>query len=219
MLAEQHLARLLSLISHEVRAPLGVMRGYLRLLEQQGAVSEAHRPAVTAALRAGDRAAEILGQVSALARLESGEVVPARAPTPLPQLLSTTAAGLTLPVDPAVTIALDAAPDVSIQADEPLLRAALTGLISAVLRAQASDTTVRVHAEPDDHGALRGIAITATADRSPKPAPGAPLDLSRGGLGLDLALAVWIVDAHDGHVSEQRAGERLTGMVVWLPVA
>ena len=60
--------RLLSLISHELRGPLGVIRGYLRLLEQTGPeLSDSHRQAVTAALKASDRAAELLTQTSMLA--------------------------------------------------------------------------------------------------------------------------------------------------------
>ena len=66
--------RILSLLSHELRGPLGVIRGYLRLLEQAGPeLSDSHRQAVTAALKASDRAAELLDKASMLAQLQRQE--------------------------------------------------------------------------------------------------------------------------------------------------
>ncbi len=66
--------QLLSLLSHELRSPLGVIRGYLRLLDDpSGSLTAQQRQAVAAAIRAADQAAHLLGQASFLAQLRRGE--------------------------------------------------------------------------------------------------------------------------------------------------
>jgi signal transduction histidine kinase len=198
-----------------------VIRGYLRLLEEQGqTLTDAHRNAVAAALRAGDRATEILGQVSTLARFESGEAMPTLQPAALRQLLESTVTALTLPARPTVNVQVGAAPEVSVLADEPLLRTALTGLTSAVIRARVADGPVFLLAREDRHEARPGVSVTITGLRFAEATEvNGPLDLSRGGLGLDLPLAAFIINAHHGHVGEHRRNGRFAGVVVWLPVA
>src|SRR5688572_323275 len=53
--------RVLSLLSHELRGPLGVVRGYLRLIDQTATeLSDRSRQSIAAALRASDRMADVL---------------------------------------------------------------------------------------------------------------------------------------------------------------
>jgi signal transduction histidine kinase len=214
-------ASLLSLITHEMRAPLGVVRGYLRLIEQQGTgLTEMQRRAVSAALTASDKATDVLAQVSALAQLESGEVVPALTPTPLRRLLEGVVGALVVPAEPKVTVQLGEVPDVSVPADEPLLRAALAGLVGAVIRAQAANTRIDVLARADEDGVSRGVTIVVTGmEQAGRAAEERPLNLLRGGSGLDLPIAVFTIGAHHGSVRERRANERFAGVVVWLPSA
>jgi signal transduction histidine kinase len=214
------LGRLLSLISHEIRAPVGVMKGYLRLLEQQGTeLSEQHRQAVAASLRAAERATDILGQVSYLARLQRGEVVPSLKATALQPLLRATVHAVKMPPEPIVTIHVGETPDVSLLADEDLLRAALAALTSAVARAQPVDNRVFLIAREDNHDGTRGVTVTI----SPMDAAGAthhdvPLDLLHGGLGIELPIAASVIEAHGGQVNERREQTRFVGIVVWLPI-
>jgi signal transduction histidine kinase len=219
MITDEQLARLLSLISHEIRAPVGVMRGYLRLLEQQAGLTDPQRNAVAAGLRAGDRAEEILGQISALARMERGEGQPSLKPVAVGPLLNAVAASVPLPADPVVTVHVADTPDASVLGDESMLRTALRGVATAVVRAQATDGKVYLLAQADQEGP-GGLKITVT---TMEPVTDArverTLDMSRGGLGLDLALAAFIIEAHNGRVLERRAETRLTAMVVWLPLA
>lgn len=220
-MTHEDFGRLLSLISHEVRAPLGVMRGYMRLLEQQGTeLSESHRHAVAAALKAGERAAEILGQVSALARLQHDDARPALKPTPLEPLLRAAVHAVAMPPEPIVTVHVGDTPPVSVAADEDLLRLALAALTSAVVRAQAMDCRVYLltHEEPLDD--RPGVTLTiATTDVVQASIQRVPLDLMRGGLGLDLPIAASIIAAHHGSVSEQRGHDRFAGIAAWVPRA
>jgi signal transduction histidine kinase len=220
-LTADQVSRLLSLISHEVRAPLGVMRGYVRLLEQQpGTMSDHQRQAVAAALRAAERGAAILDQVSLLARLFRQETRLSHARVPLETLLAAASKAVTLPQEPRVTLTLGTPPPVTIEADTALLSQAIAGLIGAVVRAQTEDCRVFVLADEDATAGIRGVALTITAMEAIGPTHAEhPLDIDRGGLGLDLPLAQAVIETHRGDVHERRAGDRLVGIVVWLPLA
>ena len=215
------IARLLSLISHEIRGPLGVVRGYLRLLEQQGsALSDTHLQAVAAALKASDRVTELLGQVSTLARLERDAGGLNLTPVPLLQLLEPAQRAVSLSRAPRMTLERDDSADVAVRADAPLLRAALTALMAALIRAQTTDEDVHLLTRERDEDGRRGIALTISVMPPGDEAPiEEPLDVSRGGLGLDLPLATVVVGAHGGTIREHRSRGRLLGVVVWLPVA
>lgn len=214
----EQLGRLLSLISHEVRAPLGVMRGYMRLLEQSHDLPETHRHAVTAALKASDRAADILGQVSALARLQRDEVAAALKPTALEPLLRAAVHAVSMPPEPIVTVHVGETTALSITADEQLLRIALAGLTSAVVRAQATDCRVFLLARPETRAGRPGVMLTITPTESESAsAHEVPLDITRGGLGLDLPIAAFIIAAHDGLVFERHEDNRFVGIIAWVP--
>ncbi len=240
--------QLLALISHEVQNPLGVMRGYLRLLDQRGPeLSESHRFAITGALKASDRAVELLAQISLVAQLARQETPFNFQPAALSEVVADAVAAVVLPEDLRITLDMTRGTPVEVRADWNLLRLALTALISAVVRAQPSDasliigTTTQQRPGSTDavemggadavtlaaesassvdrfrHDAL-GVVISvevATADGDSEH----PLDITRGGLGLDLPMAAALVAAHGGAVRERRNGARLRGVVVWLPLA
>lgn len=217
--------RLLSLISHEVRGPLGVMRGYLRLLEQRGPeLSEQQQHAVTAALRAGERAAELLAQVSLLARVFRAEQALDFHPTTLADLILAVTSSVELPEDPPVTVEVAPVPTMTLTVDAALLRVALTPLVSALARAQPSQATLRITARTQHRHDTAGIVIDIEIANLTEAMDVAgvsenPLDLTRGGLGLDLPLAAALIAAHGGDVMERRRGNRTVAVVVWLPRA
>jgi two-component system sensor histidine kinase ArlS len=219
--SSEELGRLLSLVSHEVRAPLGVIRGYMRLLQQQGTeISESHRQAIAASMRAADRAAEILSQLSALARLHRREVMLTLKPAPLDPLLRAAVHEVVMPPEPLITIHVDDTPAVQVMADEAMARSAIAGFMTAVVRAQASDNRVHVRAREVADGNRPGISVSIVAtDATNDTHEEQPLDILRGGLGLDLPLAAFILDAHGGNVREQRIDNRLNGFELWLPLA
>ena len=211
--------KLLSLISHEVRAPLGVMRGYLRLLDQHAALSDPHRQAVASAMKAGDRATEILNQVSALAKLQRGEIALSLGHTELEPLLRSAAAAVPLPDDPAVTVHVKDTPKVMVMADAALLRSAVTGLITAVVRAQAMDARVYLLTREEPREDERGVIVTITAMEALRATHhDGPLNIGRGGLGLELPISAFIVDAHRGEIAERSEENRFVGVVLWLPI-
>lgn len=212
-------ARLLSLVSHELRSPLGVVRGYLRLLEQQGAaLADPHRQSVAAALRASHRLAELLAQVSALAALERKETTLDLTTVAVDDLLQAAIDAVPLPDDRVIQLQLVAPPSVDVVADRAMLQAALTGLMSSVVRAQPSDTTVSVSARTTQVDGVDGVTLEiSTPESDPASVAEGALDISRGGLGLELPIAAALIDAHGGRIRERRDGSRTAGVVVWLP--
>ena len=215
-MTSEDLGRLLQLISHEVRAPLGVMRGYLRLLEQQGTeLSDVHRHAVAAAFKASEKATDLLAQVSVLARLHRGESTIHRKLIPLEPLLRAAVHAVAMPPEPLVTIHIECPQHSAVNADEEYLRLALTGLTCAVVRAQAVDGRVFLRAQQEEVEGHRALLVSITAKDDPSYRDH-PLDTSRGGLGVDLPIASYLVEAHGGRVLERRDGDRFVGVVVWL---
>jgi signal transduction histidine kinase len=210
---------LLSLLSHELRSPLGVIRGYLRLLDQQGeALSESHRAAIGKALTASERAAELLSQASTLAQLQKNETTLELKPAALGTLLKAAAGGVRLPEDPRVTLEIIDSADVLVDADPGLLAGALTALTSAVSRAQAAETTLQIATTRETLHGRDGVSI-GIAPIAANPLHARELDITRGGLGLDLPIAAAIVEAHHGRVQELRDGDRYAGVVVWMPLS
>lgn len=211
---------LLSLLSHELRSPLGVIRGYLRLLDEPGAaLSDSQRTAIGMALKACERAVELLGQAGTLAQLQNNEIAVELKRVAILSLLQTAAADLRLPVDPTVRLEVVDAAGVEVDADAALLPGALASLIAAVARAQAAETTVRITANRHVADGRAGVSIAIATIAHTNSLIARDLDIARGGLGLDLPIAAALVAAHGGRVQELRDGDRYAGVVVWMPVS
>jgi signal transduction histidine kinase len=216
-MAEDEITSLLTLISHELRAPVGVAQGYLRMLQPRP-VSDVQEQAIAAALRACEQSMTLLHQLSALARLRQGETTWRRLQIPLHDLLNRSAAAVGQRCDRSVAIAIDNPPQVAVWVDEPAMTQALASLVFCVQRAQRDGSTLRVMASLSGVQDRQGVTIAVTTTGHEGPDTDAPLDTTRGGMGLELPIADTIVRAHDGHVRERRRGRTLTGMVVWVPV-
>ncbi len=212
-------ARLLSHLSHELRAPLGVVRGYLRLLElSAGALDERQRKAVMAALEASSRAVTLVEEASELSRLLGGEAAFQRVTIPLSSLLHASVQAVELPEEPAVDLDVVEASNVIVTVDEVRVRAALVAFFTAIVRAQSRPVTVQVTAtrlRMSGRPAVRLLVAPRTV--SGLRARELPFDPARGGQGLQLAIAVAVVEAHGGDVRERSLGNRPAGLVVRLP--
>lgn len=214
-------SRLLSLLSHELRSPLGVVRGYLRLLEQTGTtLAEPQRQVVAAAIKATDRATELLGQVNAFVQFHRQEVAIDRQPITVNHLVATAIGPIQQPGDRIVHLQQGTLSQERVSVDAALLQPALTTLITAVVAAQPRDATVTVSARAErseaGHNEVR-LDATALPDVDGDAIEG-PLNTSRGGLGLELPIAAVLIEAHGGRIRERHRGSRLVGMIVWLPL-
>lgn len=212
---------MLSLLSHELRGPLGVIRGYLRLVTQSGEpLSERSREAIAAALRASDRVADVLDQASMLSHLHQGTLKLEPKRVPLTTVLHAAIQAAELPQ--AYTVALELAnlPSASLHADESRLRTAIATLIAAVARAQTSPVTVLVTATRSRLARKPAVRLRiGPKTLSRVDATESELNTTRGGFGLAIPIAGVIITGHRGRVRELKQGERNAGFVVTLPIA
>lgn len=211
--------RLLSHLSHELRGPLGVIRGYLRLLDQSvTALTDSQRKAVVAAMEASDRAVALTDEASELSRLLRGEGVFRRVRVPFSALLHATAQAVELPEEPAVDLDVPDASNAIVSVDETRVRAALAALITSVVRAQTRPGTVQLTAAPVTAGGKRAVRlVVAPLTISRLRTRELPFDAGKAGQGLQPAIAVAIIEAHGGLVRERHLGNRPAGLVVRLP--
>jgi two-component system OmpR family sensor kinase len=215
----EELPRVLSLLSHELRGPLGVIRGYLRLIIQTGhELSNRSRESIEAALRASDRMGHILDEASFFAQLQMGDVrlEPKRVPLTAVVHAAIQAAGL--PADSRVDLDSETLPNVTLDADEPRLRMALATFVSAVARAQSSNVVVQISGAQTRLGGKRAVRLRiAPRSMSGVDATEGELNAKRGGFGLAIPIAAVIVEGHGGRVRESRHGDRSAGLLVTLP--
>jgi signal transduction histidine kinase len=213
----EELGRVLSLISHEIRAPLGVMRGYMRLLEQQG-LTPPQQQVVNAAAKAGDRATEILDQLSTLATLHRGETPLIRDVVPLEPLLRHATTLVRVPPARNVSFHISDVADVVLRADRDRLASAFATLVQALVQAEPGDARIFLTARLVSDGTARRVFVSIATREARTPAEDErPLDVLRGGLGLELPIAAFIVVAHHGTIAERRDANRFVGATIVLP--
>ncbi len=207
------LPALLSLASHELRGPTGIVRGYLRLLEQDATLGERPRRVMTEMARATDRLAALLDELVELAHLKDGRLKLNLRSISLRSVLSQAVQAVKLPDNFETDLDVVAPADVRIRVDEARLRAVFSTLVVTFARAQSGSasidlrlakgrTSVQVIVQPRTLG--RGTVVEQ------------PVDFKRGGTGMQLPIAEAVVQAHGGRLRERWVAGRWAGFVVKL---
>ena len=211
-------SRLLSLTSHELRSPLGVIRGYLKLLEkQEGGLTEQQKQVIAASLRASDRMAELLAEVSTFAHLHCGDTTLDRRPTSVASLVDTIVVRqATLAI--GRTVEKGDVPEAMLLIDVPLVSAALATLAAAVAAARPRDPVLTLGGRLTDQSGVAAVRLDVSGAPLAGDITEVALNMLRGGLGLRLPFAVAIVEAHHGGIAELHTDGRLSGMTAWLPL-
>ncbi len=206
----------LSAVSHELRGPLGVARGYLRLLALRTDLDERATKAVTEAGRATDRMAELLDTLADFIRCARGDTPLTRQPLPLVRVLDRAATMTTLPEGSMAKVESEADSRIVVTADEARLAAALSTLAATVAFAAGAEERGTLVLRGTDTPASIAVVVSTGTAATVEVRPFAPL---RSGGGLALPLAELIVRLHGGVVEEQWSGDTWRGYVVRLPVA
>src|SRR5262249_48104986 len=184
--------------AHELRTPIAVIQASASQALARPRDSEDYVRSLSETRAAAGRAGTGVSELLELARLESGQAVPRRAPLRLDLLLEEVAAGV--PGDSA-SVELEAGEPIVVEADYALLRQAIVNLVTNAAR-RAHTVTMSAHIAGRD-------AVVEGADDGPGFAPellpyvferfrrgeaGADTD----GSGLGLAIVRSIIEAHDG---------------------
>lgn len=204
----------LRLLAHEVRSPLGVLQGYLRMMED-GRVDDQTRPRVIGQMRrAAARLAVISQQASDLARWMT-EAPPVRRDVSVEEVLD----GIAARTSDAVRLRTSVAVPAGCAVRTPDL-AALTGAGAALVEliARRTSAIVVLGAQGAATPACLDIVVAA-ADQTGTVADAeaadmrAPVDLQEGGAGLSLFVVLAVVQAHGGTLW-QSPGRRAIGMTL-----
>lgn len=206
MAVEQNvLPRTLSLAVHELRTPVTVVAGYLRMLlrEQAGPLSDKQKKMLEEAERSCTRLTAIVAEMSELGKLEGREVAMARQEFDVCALAAELASGMHEGQDRGVTLEVRSSSPIMVTGDRTRVAAALKALMHSALRERGEPGAIVVQCS-----AVRATpawVVVAIGDESTLvplagAAQGAPPDFDewRGGLGLALPVARRVIEAHGG---------------------
>ena len=215
----------MSLVVHELRTPAGVVGGYLRMLQGDGAdpLSERQLKMISEAEKSCARLVAIVAEMSELSKLEAGLIKLGRQPIDLFPLVEDVANGVHESQDRGVRIEVGgSAGGAMLEGDQTRLRQAFSAIIKAIVREQAATCTVVVDRRHDRSGgsssAVIVIAESGSVHTAYESAP-APFDEKRGGLGLSLPLARFVIEAHGGRLTSPSGASVRGAAVVTLPLS
>jgi signal transduction histidine kinase len=206
---EKSFPRAMSLASHEIRTPVTVVSGYLRMLlrEQGGPISEKQRKMLEEAERSCARISTILAELSELGRLEGGELALGRQEFDLGPLVVELASGMHEGQDRGIRLEVRGFDrPVVVTGDRTRLSAALKVLMHSVLRERGEPGVVVVDCRVDQNTtppsvvvAIGDAALIASLDGGGR-TPAHAFDEWRGGLGMALPVARRVIEAHGGQI-------------------
>jgi signal transduction histidine kinase len=202
---------LIAYLSHDLRAPLASMRGYLEtILLKRGALSESvQHDYLEIAARHTQHLERLIHDLFQLSKLEAKQIEPQLETLVIGELLQDIAQKNQLVADhKSILIVTDASPVLpAISADPGLLERALQNLLENAVRHTPERGTIRLSARNGGHGVLIEVSDTGKGI-APKDLP---LIFERyyqcqtrrdtgGGAGLGLAIVRRIVELHHSEI-------------------
>jgi light-regulated signal transduction histidine kinase (bacteriophytochrome) len=219
--------RLVSLSVHELRTPMTVVAGYIRMLlkDRAGPVTDQQRRLLEEAEKSCGRLSALLVEMSDLANLEANTAPFNRAPVDLRVVLADTVAALPVLPDREIEVSLRADEGTARIVGDPLrLKVAFTSLLTALRRELVTSTELFVKertGELDGRAAswiMIGDRETVAALEQADPSTMTPFDEWRGGSGLSVAVARRVINSHGGGLWSPASGVKAAAIVA-LPHA
>lgn len=211
-------SRFLASMSHELRTPLNAIIGFSDMIRSGvfGPISpERYANYIEDIHQSGTHLLSLINDVLDMAKIEAQKFELSRARVPL-QRLTDHATMLVRPQATArgVTLALDIPPDVTLNADERVMRQVLINLLSNAVKFTAPGGTVRLFGELLDDGGLalgvndNGVGMDADGIATAlEPFGQIQMDVTaeRNGTGLGLPLAKAMIEHHGAsfHIDSQ----------------
>jgi signal transduction histidine kinase len=219
--------RAFSLAVHELRTPVTVTAGYLRMLlrEQGGPITDRQRKMLEEAERSCLRLSAVIGEMSELGKLEAGELTLPAVTFDLSALVTEVASGMHEGTDRGIQLDVRATQRASVAGDRTRLGAALRALLHAALRERAEPGVIVVQCSTIADGVGPWAVVTigdetvtpALTDAARAPVP-PPFDEWRGGLGLALPVGRRVIEAHGGAVWSPLSPSPRAGSALRLPL-
>ena len=220
-------AQFVSDASHELRTPIAVIQGYVKMLDRWGKDDEKVLEESIAAIKAEtEHMKTLVEQLLFLARGDSGRQQLSPEPMDLSALMAEVLDEYRM-IDPAHEWRQGSMTPAPVSADPALIKQAARILVDNAVRYTPEGGSIRLSAGTVDGRAFLevqdggiGIAeedVPRIFDRFFRADPARAR--ASGGTGLGLSIARWIVERHDGHfevLSRQELGTRIR---VVMPVA
>jgi signal transduction histidine kinase len=211
----------MSLAVHELRTPVTVVSGYLRMLlrEQGGPLSATQKKMLEEADRSCSRINALVSEMSDLGKLESGDIAIGRTEFDLAALINEVARDMHEGSDRGVHLEVRGAENpITMTGDRTRIAAALQALMHAALRERGEPGVVVVSCSVVSNAGDRAALVVIGDEPSSRLLAGGPpaqesFDEWRGGLGLALPIGRRVIEAHGGVVwsapQTPRAGSAL----------
>ena len=217
----------MSLAVHELRTPVTVVCGYLRMVlkEHGGPLTDKQRKMLQEAERSCERIGALVAEMSDLGKLESRELSVARQEVDMAALTVELASTMHEGEDRGVQLDVRV-PNrpIMVTGDRARLSAAITTLLHASLR-ERGDPGVIVAECSVISDTAPGWAVLAVGDEAALPSLIAaargtppPFDEWRGGLGLALPVARRVIEALGGALWSATGDRPRTGSALRLPL-
>jgi signal transduction histidine kinase len=218
--------RVMSLAVHELRTPVTVVAGYLRMLlrDQAGPLTDKQRKMLEEADRSCGRIGALVSEMSELGKLEGGELKISGPEFDLSPLIAEVASGMHEGEDRGITLetrGLDR--PVIVAGDRARIAGVLRALMHAALRERATagvivvDSSTASASNQDwvvvaigDDADIRGLREAAAQTTE--------FDEWRGGLGLALPVGKRVVEAHGGALWSAPGDKPRAGSGLRLPI-
>lgn len=197
--------KVLSLSVHEFRTPMTVVAGYIRMLlkDRAGALNDQQRKLLEEAEKSCGRLTALLAEVSELSNLEAGTAPFNRSRVDLHTVLRDAVARLPPLPDREVPVTLQVDDEPApLEGDATRLTQALGAVVAALRRELVGDDglTVRSRRSAEGYELLMGDSATLAALAAEPAGSEGIFDEWRGGVGLSLAVARRILNAHDAAI-------------------
>jgi signal transduction histidine kinase len=206
MIVEQDVfPQAMSLAVHELRTPVTVVAGYLRMLlrEQAGPLNDKQRKMLEEADRSCGRLSALVAEMSELGKFEGGQIALARQDFDLHAVAAELADDMHEGDERGVSVAVRGEGPLMVTGDRTRLTAGLKALIHSAVRERGEPGVVVVDCSivsGNPGWAVVAIGDAATLTALTRHAAGTPppFDEWRGGLGLALPVARRVIEAHGG---------------------
>ncbi len=217
----------MSLAVHELRTPVTVVCGYLRMVlkEQGGPLTDRQRKMLEEAERSCNRISALVAEMSDLGKLESKELAVSRQDVDMAALVSELASAMHEGEDRGVHLDVRV-PNrpIMVSGDRGRLSAAITTLLHAALRERGEPGVIVAECaamiDTAPAWALLTVGDEAILPSLTQAARGTPppFDEWRGGLGLALPVARRVVEALGGTLWSAPGERPRAGSALRLPL-
>jgi heavy metal sensor kinase len=214
--------------SHELRTPLTAVRSVGEVGLQAPRSPEGYREIIGSMLEEIDRLNQLVESLLTLSRADAGDIKLARQPLDLAALVEATTTHLqVLAEEKGQQFVTDLGRPATLSADPVLLRRAVVTLLDNAIKYSPAGTPIDVTVSMRD-----GHAILSIRDQGPGISAGDQtrifdrfyrVDRSRSrekdGVGLGLAIARWLVEAHGGQLTVESEEGRGSTFRISLPLS